>query len=467
MKRFFLAFLLVAGTSMLYLSAAPQSAATEIEGNLYTNNTLGFSFRFPLGWTADEASGGSSTLGGDTIVFKTSSEDSTLAAFFADLPRGLPLEELAGTAEQWLSEHQGHLPGMNMEVRGEVVQTTYGNARFYRLNYRTQGRRNRVNHAAVVTVVPGKLIGFEAMAKDEDDVEQALNALMSISFFDAAFAAWQTVAGTNEPAEVIKSGATFLERFPTSDIAPYVHKRLAFSYQQMNDYENLVLHGEKTIEMLSSDPDIRPMMALAFAERGDNNRAIDLAQEGLELLATMEKPADIPVAQWILRKDRAMSDSNYAQGLAYLKKSSGMAGGGETMLKRATEYLAEAAESDPEFDAAYFRLGYAYTRLNDAEMAVESYARAVAADGIASELARGELVRILEFLQRDAVTVDQMILEQREYIDQRIAEREAQAQQMEAEEELRMQQEMQQEMQREMELQQQEGQQQQQQQSPY
>lgn len=463
MKRFLLVFLLAAGTSVLWLSAAsPQSAATEIEGNLYTNNTLGFAFRFPQGWMADEASGGSSTLGGDMVVLKTTSGDSTLSAFFADLPKGLPLEELAGSAEQWLNEHQGHLPGMNLEVRGEVEPTTYGNAPFYRLNFRTRGRRNRVHHAVVVTVTPGKLIGFEAMAKDEKDVDQALNALLSISFFDAEFAAWQIVAGTNEPAEVIKSGTTFLERFPTSDIAPYVHKRMAFSYQQLNDYDNLVLHGEKTIELLSDDPDIRPMMALAFAERGDNNRAIDLAQQGLELLGTMEKPADIPISLWILRKDRGMSDCNYAQGLAYLKKSSGMAGGGEFMLKRAVEYLAEATESDPDFDAAYFRLGYAYTRLNEPEMAVESYARAVAADGIASDLAREQLVSILDFLKRDTSTVDQMIQEQRDYIDQRIAERETQAQRMEAEEELRMQQEMQQQ---EMELQQQEGQQQQS--SPY
>ena len=462
MKRFLVVFLLAAGTSVLYLSAAsPQSAATEIEGNLYTNNTLGFSFRFPQGWMADESVGGSSTLGGDTVMLKASSGDSSLSAFFADLPAGLPLEELATSAEQWLNEHQGHLPGMNLEVRGEVEQLTYGNTLFYRLNFRTRGRRNRVHHAAVVTVTPGKLIGFEAVGKDEKDADEALNALSSINFFDAAFAAWQTVAGTNDPAEVITAGTMFLERFSTSEIAPHVHKRLAFSYQQMNDYENLVLHGEKTIELLSDDPDIRPMMALAFAERGDNNRAIDLAQAGLELLETMEKPAEIPVSQWILRQGRARSDSNYAQGLAYLKKSSGMVGGGEAMMQRAVQYLGEATESDPEFDAAYFRLGYAYTRLNDAEMAIESYARAVAADGIASALAREQLVSILDFLKRDPSTADQMVLEQRDYIDQKIADREAQAQQMEAEEELRMQQEMQQQ---EMELQRQEGQQQQ---SPY
>jgi tetratricopeptide (TPR) repeat protein len=454
MKRFLVVFLWVISTSVLWLSAAsPQSEATEIEGNLYTNNTLGFSFQFTQGWVADEAVGGSSTLGGDTLILKTSSGDSSLSVFSEALPAGLPLEELAASAEQWLNEHQGHLPGMNMEVRGEVEQTNYGNTLFYRLNFRTQGRRNRVHHAAVVTVTPGKLIGFEAMAKNEKGVNQTLDALQSIKFFDAAFAAWQAIAGTNLPEDVIQLGAVFLERFPTNDIAPYVHKRMAFSYQQLNDYENLIIHGERTIELLSDDPDIRPMMALAFAERGDNNRAIDLAQQGLEVLQAMEKPADVPVGQWILRKERAISDSNYAQGLAYLKKSSGMAGGGEAMMKRAVEYLGEATESDPEFDAAYFRLGYAYTRLNEAELAIESYARAVASEGIASELAREQLLSILGFLKRDPSTSDQLVQEQRAYIDQKIAEKEAQAQQMEAEGELRMQQELQRQ---EMELQQQE-----------
>ncbi|MEE8347971.1 MAG: hypothetical protein V3R94_00245, partial [Acidobacteriota bacterium] len=321
--------------------------------------------------------------------------------------------------------------------------------------FRTKGRRNRVNHAVAVTVTPGKLIGFEAVAKNEKDATKALDALQSISFFDAAFAAWQTVSSAETPDQMISTGKLFLERFPTNDIASYVHKRMAFAYQQLNDFENLVTHGDKTLELLPNDPDIRPMMALAFAERGDNNRAIDLAQQGIEVIKAMEKPAEMSVSEWLIRSERSMSDSNYAQGLAYLKKSSGMAGGGEAMMKRAVQYLSESTDSDPEFDAAYFRLGYAHTRLNEAELAVDSYARAVASDGIASALAREQLATILEFLKRDPLTIDQLVQEQRDYIDQKIAEREALAQQMEAEEELRLQQEMQQQ---EMDLQQQEGQ---------
>ena len=215
MKRFLVVFILAVGTSVLFLSGASlQSAATEIEGNLYVSNTLGFSFRFPQGWLTDETSGGSSTLGGDSVVLTTSSGDSRLSAFFADLPKGLPLEDLAGTSEQWLNEHQGHLAGMNLELRGKVEQAVYGNTQFYRLKFRTKGRRNRVNHVVAVTVTPGKLIGFEAVAKNEKDATKAIDALQTISFFDAAFAAWQTVSSAATPAPDDLHGRTVSGTFP-------------------------------------------------------------------------------------------------------------------------------------------------------------------------------------------------------------------------------------------------------------
>ncbi|MEE2822868.1 MAG: tetratricopeptide repeat protein [Acidobacteriota bacterium] len=451
MKRFLLVSLIVLSTSVLWVSAAyMQSEATEIEGNLYTNNTLGFSFQFPQGWVVDEASGDSSTMGGDVVVLKATFGDSTLSAFSVDLPKGLPLDKLAGSAEQWLNEHQSHLPGMNLEVRSDVEQVAYGNIRFYKLKFRTKGRRNRVHHTTVVTVTPGKLIGFEAIAKREKDADQALNSLQSIKLFDAEFTAWQAHVGIGDPEGIVKSGAVFLERFPAGNITPYVHKRMAFSYQALNDYDNLVIHGERTIELLPEDLDTRSMLALALAERGDNNRAIDLAQQGLALVDSMEKPADVPLNQWLVRKARATSDANYAQGLAYLKKSS--AGGGEIMLKRAIEYLGEAVESDPESDKAYFRLGYAYTRLNDAEQAIVSYTQAVAADGVAKDIARDQLEGIMDFLKRDVSTIDALVQEQRVIIEQKIEAIKTRNQQQVEAEEARIQLEMEQQ---EMELQQQ------------
>ena len=122
------------------------------------------------------------------------------------------------------------------------------------------------------------------------------------------------------------------------------------------------------------------------------------------------------------------------------------------MLKRAIEYLGEAVESDPESDKAYFRLGYAHTRLNDAEQAIVSYTQAVAADGVAKDIARDQLEGILNFLKRDVSTVDALVQEQRVIIEQKIEAIKTRNQQQVEAEEARIQLEMEQQ---EMELQQQ------------
>ena len=217
---------------------------------------------------------------------------------------------------------------------------------------------------------------------------------------------------------------------------------MAISYQQLNDYDNLVFHGEKTIELNPEDPDIRPTLAMAFAEKGENNKAIDYAVEALRILETIEKPADTPIRRWIVLRDRGAADAYYAQGLAYLKKSLGTMGDSTVILNRSVGYLEKAIEADPRFDAAYFRLGYTHTRLNNAEKAIESYAQAAALDGISAQLALEQLETLYSFLKKDPAGIPQYTQEQLAYIDGKSAEKEAQIQLLEEEERMKLQQQL-------------------------
>jgi len=278
--------------------------------------------------------------------------------------------------------------------------------------------------------------------KSEDDIDEVLESIESIKFFDAEFDAYDAVVQSTQPEEVIQLGKKFLDLFPESDLATFVHKRLAISYQQLNDYEKLVFHGEKTIELRPEDPDIRPTLAMAFAEQGENNKAIDYAVEGLRILEAIEKPADTPIRRWVVLRERGMADANYAQGLAYLKKSLNMVGDNAVILNRSVEYLEKAIEADPRFDAAYFRLGYTHTRLNNADQAIESYARAAALDGIAAQLALEQLQTLYNFLKKDPAGIPQFTQEQLAYIDGKAAEKEAQIQQLEEEERMKLQQQL-------------------------
>jgi len=437
-------FLVVAVASVLWLSAAvPQTEESQIEGNLYTNIRLGFSFLFPSGWDIQQADDRDiNTLGDSTVVFKASNSDLTLFAFSANLPDPSATTPVVETGGEWLGVHEEEMEEQNFEVRGNIRPVLYGNFEFYRLNFRSRERRDRIYQTLAVTAINRKIIGFGVRGKSEDDIDEVLESIESIKFFDAEFNAYDAVVQSTQPEEIIRLGKKFLDLFPESDLAIFIHKRLAISYQQLNDYDNLVLHGEKTIELRPDDPDIRPALAMAFAERGENNRAIDYAVEGLRILETIDKPADTPIRRWVMVRDRAVADANYAQGLAYLKKSIGMVGDNTVILNRSIEHLEKAVEADPRFDAAYFRLGYTHTRLNNANKAIESYAQAVALDGIAAQLALQQLQTLYDFLKKDPAGIPQFTQEQLAYIDGKVAEKEAQIQKLEEEERMKLQQQL-------------------------
>ncbi len=444
MKYLVSVFLVVTVASVPWLSATvPQTEESQIEGNLYTNIRLGFSFVFPSGWDVQQADDRDiNTLGDSTVVFKAKNPDLTLFAFSANLPAPSATTPVVETGGEWLGLHEEEMEEQNFEVRGNIRPVLYGNFEFYRLTFRSRQRRDRIYQTMVVAAINRKIIGFGVRGKSEDDINEVLESIKSIKFFDAEFNAYDPIVQSSQPEEVIQLGKKFLDLFPESDLTSFVHKRLALSFQQLNDYGNLVFHGEKTIELRPEDPDIRPTLAMAFAEHGENNKAIDYAVEGLRILETMEKPADTPVRQWVMLRDRGVADANYAQGLAYLKKSLSTVGDSTVILDRSIEYLEKAVEADPRFDAAYFRLGYTHTRLNNAEKAIENYAQAAALDGITAELALQQLQTLYDFLKKDPAGIPQFTQEQLAYIDGKVAEKEAQIQQLEQEERMKLQQQL-------------------------
>ena len=444
MRNLFSVFLVITVASVLWLPAAvPQTEESQIEGNLYTNIRVGFSFLFPSGWNVQEADDQDlTTLGDSTVVFRAGNSDLTLFAFSANIPAPSATTPVIATGADWLGLHEEEVEEQNFEVRGDIRPVLYGNFEFYRLNFRSRERRDRIYQSLVVTRFDRSIIGFGVRGMSEDDIDEALESIDSIKLFDAVFMAYDAVIQSTQPEEVIQLGKKFLALFPENDLASSIHKRLAISYQQLNDYDNLVLHGEKTIELNPEDPDIRPTLAMAFAEQGENNKAIDYAVEALRILETIEKPADVPIRRWIVLRDRGVADANYAQGLAYLKKSLGTMGDSTVILNRSVGYLEKAIEADPRFDSAYFRLGYTHTRLNDADKAIESYAQAAALDGIAAQLAIEQLETLYSFLKKDPAGIPQYTQEQLAYIDGKSAEKEAQIQLLEEEERMKLQQQL-------------------------
>ena len=239
----------------------------------------------------------------------------------------------------------------------------------------------------------------------------------------AEFKAWRKIEEVTSPEKKIQLGENFLEQYPESGLTSYVHKAIAFASQKTGNYENFISHAEKALQEMADDPDILPVLALLYAERGENDKALEHSQKALEILQTIDKPESISVGQWTLQREKSMASANYARGFAYLRKSDRTAGDSTAFLKRSVEHLEKAAELDPRFDAAYFWLGTAYVKVDNVEKAIENFARAAALGGTASGLARNRLKKIYEILNKDTKGIEQIIQEQREYIESSERER--------------------------------------------
>ncbi len=118
---------------------------------------------------------------------------------------------------------------------------------------------------------------------------------------------------------------TFVEKFADSEWKGFALQMGAISYQQLNDYENLMIYGERTLE---ADPDnyhVMLAMSTALAQKTREfdldkeeklSRASELATKALKILATAPRPnANITDAQWEAARRDLSSQAHEALGL--------------------------------------------------------------------------------------------------------------------------------------------------------
>lgn len=259
------------------------------------------------------------------------------------------------------------------------------------------------------------------------------------------FDLWMAIQQAFSVGQKVELSQKFLDEFPESGLLPFVHDLLAQAAFQDNEYQKFVFHAEESLADLPENPILLVRLAYMYAERGDIDNALGRGQQGLEVLSNFERPPQLSGGEWAMQKDQLESEVSYSLGLAHLKKSlqSGTQDKAEDpSIQEALRYLQRATELDPGFDAAYFRLGFIHTVRNEAESAVRNHARASALDGIASAPAREQLERVLDFIKENMpdselsdVGVDELIDEQKAYLQEKIAERQARYEAMKAAEE--------------------------------
>jgi len=153
----------------------------------------------------------------------------------------------------------------------------------------------------------------------------------------------------------IAAATTFLADFPDTDFKEFGNYMLMLSYQQANDFENMLLYGERTLEQ---NPDnVGTLLQLAFAIPTrtrefdlDKNeklaKAEDFGKKALSLIPNMVKmDPNMTDEAWLMTKKDFMSQGNESLGMIALKRKDFPLA--EEMLKKALTLAGE--QSGPTF----------------------------------------------------------------------------------------------------------------------
>ena len=213
----------------------------------------------------------------------------------------------------------------------------------------------------------------------------------------AEWDAWQLVVQGATSAQKADLAKGFLETYPTSGLSANAHYFIAQNYYETGDTENFILHAEKSLEELPNSVTFLTQLGFFYAERGESEKAMERAEQALELLDNLPRPVEVPVQDFVVQSRLLRADAKYALGRSHLNQiaSDSEDRSSDPHLMKAMVNLKESLRMDPKHDYASFRLGFAFRNMNNAEGAMKAYARAAVLGGVAAQPARTELEDIL------------------------------------------------------------------------
>lgn len=248
------------------------------------------------------------------------------------------------------------------------------------------------------------------------------------------FDAWTAIDQTEDLQQKAELAMDFLEFHPKSGLTPLAHQLLALYFQQQNEYERFVDHGEKAIAELPSSYVLLIELAVGYAERGEVQKALTRGQQGLDGAVAATQPGQMSLVEWTRQKERLEADGHYALGLANLHQSMKSSSTKAQHLNTCVERFSKVVELEPDHDRAYLRMGRAYLGLRNAEKALEAYARATATGGMTAEIAREQLDQLYTFIHKKTDGIEELVNQQREYLMQQKAAKEAALQELQNQE---------------------------------
>ncbi len=196
--------------------------------------------------------------------------------------------------------------------------------------------------------------------------------------------ALMAIQNAPDPDARIKAAEDLLVKFRDTEFKEFALQMETLSHQQKNDFENMMIAGERTLEVNPDNVVVLLALATAIPQR---TREHDLDKEeklgkveawatkAQKLIPNLTKfnPA-IPDEDWAGYKKSAMSQAHEALGLsAFVRKN----------YPKAEEAFKAAAEVSPQPEPTIlYRLGMVYTAQNKFDDAIAALDKAIAAGGV-------------------------------------------------------------------------------------
>jgi tetratricopeptide (TPR) repeat protein len=192
-----------------------------------------------------------------------------------------------------------------------------------------------------------------------------------------------------DPDKAIALSEAFIQKHPKSQLVSYAYAFEANAYQMKGDVSKLVESGEKSIDLKKDN--LMSLMLVAYAiptpqylklhqsdEESELTKAENYAQEAIETVNHLPKPAAESDADYATRKAAYLADLHADLGMIHLDRAQlGLMGLDKGELAKAEqEYRLAVAGTDKPDPSAYFRMGEACRLQGKYDDAIAAFTKA-------------------------------------------------------------------------------------------
>jgi len=192
-----------------------------------------------------------------------------------------------------------------------------------------------------------------------------------------------------DPDKAIALAEAFAQKHPKSQILTYAYAFEANAYQMKQDVAKIVEFGEKSLDLKKDN--LMSLMLVAYAiptpqfvklHQGDEEsqltKAENYAQEAIQTVNTLPKPATESDADFASRKATYLADLHADLGMIHLDRAQlGLMGLDQGELGKAEkEYRLAVTGTDHPDPSAYYRLGEACRLQNKLDDAIAAFTKA-------------------------------------------------------------------------------------------